>query len=358
MCLPVSMRDQFFRGQDMRFKGWEKTKITTDTGETVDAICPVIVSASRSTDIPAFYSKWFFNRLNRGHCLWINPFNQTRQYISFHKTRLFVFWSKNPEPFIDRLQELDSRNVNYYFQFTLNDYENDDLEPALPSLHHRINVFKRLSKQVGKERIIWRFDPLVLTDRIDAAALVEKMYRVGEAVSKYTAKLVISFADIARYRNVRRNLAGAGIRYRFFQDEDILFIAENLRQLSEDLGLAVATCAEEMDLDAYGIVHNKCIDDELIIKNFSSDEQLMAFLGVKNSGSSLFPGFGDGRRLNLKDPGQRKACNCIVSKDIGQYNTCGHLCRYCYANFSEKRVFKNLSKRTHDHSESILAKQG
>jgi len=338
----------------MSFKGWEKSEIRTDTGQTVAAIHPVIVSASRSTDIPAFYSKWFFSRLDRGYCLWINPFNQTRQYISFDKTRLFVFWSKNPEPFIDRLYELDRRHFNYYFQFTLNDYENDDLEPGVPPLHRRIDVFKRLSRQIGKERVIWRFDPLVLTDRIDAAALVKKIYKIGEKISPYTEKLVISFADIACYKNVQRNLVRAGIQYRLFRDEDILFISENLQQLSADLGLVVATCAEEVDLGAYGIVHNKCIDDELIIKNFSSDEQLMAFLGVKNSGSGRLTRSGAGSSLNLKDKGQRKACNCIVSKDIGQYHTCGHLCRYCYANFSEKRVMRNIDKRTHDHSESIL----
>ncbi len=338
----------------MGFKNWEKSEITTDTGEKANAICPVIVSAGRSTDIPAFYSKWFFNRLDRGYCVWINPFNQMRQYISFDKTRLFVFWSKNPEKFIDRLPELDSKNINYYFQFTLNDYENDDLEPGVPPLRRRIDVFKRLSRQIGKQRVIWRFDPLVLTDRIDAAALVEKIYRVGEKISKYTNKLVISFADIARYRNVQRNLVSAGIRYRLFSDEDILFIAENLQQLSADLGLVVATCAEEMDLGAYGIVHNKCIDDELMIKNFSSDKRLMKFLGASNSYLNRLPGFESGTSLNLKDRGQRKACRCIVSKDIGQYNTCPHLCRYCYANFSEKKVKKNLGTRTHDHFESIL----
>lgn len=339
----------------MRFNGWERREIKTDTGEKANAIHPIIVSAGRSTDIPAFYSKWFFNRLDNGYCLWINPFNQTRQYISFDKTRLFVFWSKNPEKFIDRLPELEGRNINYYFQFTLNDYENDDLEPGVPPLHRRIDVFKRLSRQIGKERVIWRFDPLVLTDRIDAAALVEKIYKIGEKISPYTEKLVISFADIACYKNVQRNLVRAGIQYRLFRDEDILFISENLQQLSADLGLVVATCAEKMDLSAYGIVHNKCIDDELMIKNFSSDERLMKFLGVKNLSSNLFPGFGAKSPLNLKDKGQRKACNCIVSKDIGQYNTCGYLCRYCYANSSEKRVRENRSKRTHDHSESILA---
>lgn len=340
--------------QQMRFKGWEKSEITTDTGEKINAIHPVIVSASRSTDIPAFYSKWFFNRLDKGYCIWINPFNHARQYIAFDKTRLFVFWSKNPEPLTDHLTELDRRNINYYFQFTVNAYEDDDLEPLVPPLRHRIDLFRRLSDQIGKQRVVWRFDPLVLTNRIDAAALVEKIFRAGEKISKYTEKLVISFADIARYKNVKRNLAKAGIQYKLFRDEDIIFIAKSLKKLSADLNLEVATCAEEMDLSAYGIGHNKCIDDELIINNFSFDEHLMKFLGVKNPYSNLFPELETVCHLNLKDRGQRKACRCIVSKDIGQYNTCPHLCRYCYANFSEKRVKENLEKRTHDHFESIL----
>ncbi len=339
----------------MSFKGWEKSEIRTDTGKNVVAIHPVIVSASRSTDIPAFYSKWFFNRLDRGYCLWINPFNQARQYICFDKTRLFVFWSKNPENMLHSLQVLDSRKINYYFQFTLNDYDADDLEPAVPPLHNRIAVFKRLSDQIGKARVIWRFDPLVLTARIDARTLVEKIYRVGKKISNYTEKLVVSFADIAVYPNVRKNLDRAGIPYRFFSAEDICFIAEKLGQLGDDLGLEVATCAEEVDLGAHGIGHNKCIDDGLIIKNFSPDDRLMAFLGVDNSYQRLFSGFEARERPNLKDKGQRKECRCIVSKDIGQYNTCPHLCRYCYANFSEKTVLKNVGGRTHDNSESILS---
>ena len=108
-------------------------------------------------------------------------------------------------------------------------------------------------------------------------------------------------------------------------------------------------------LGAYGIGHNKCIDDGLIIKNFSADDRLMAFLGVDNSYPRLFSGFEARERPNLKDKGQRKECRCIVSKDIGQYNTCPHLCRYCYANFSEKTVLKNVGGRTHDNSESILS---
>lgn len=115
----------------------EKVIITTDCGEKLEAIAPVIISASRSTDIPAFFSKWFFNRLKKGYCTWINPFNQQKQYISFSKCKVIVLWTKNPEPIIPYLHLLDEMGIHYYFQVTLNDYVNEKLEPNLPPLEKK-----------------------------------------------------------------------------------------------------------------------------------------------------------------------------------------------------------------------------
>lgn len=130
----------------------DKIKIRKDNGELVEATAPVIISASRSTDIPAFYAKWFINRLNAGYCVWYNPFNQQPMYISFKNTKAVVFWTKNPEPMIEYLPELDQRGIYYYFQVTLNDYEYERFEPNVPSLQHRIEVFKKLSKKSAKKR--------------------------------------------------------------------------------------------------------------------------------------------------------------------------------------------------------------
>ena len=129
----------------------ERVKIETDDGKQVEATAPVIISASRSTDIPAFYAKWFFNRLAKGYCAWYNPFNQQKMYISFGRCHVIVFWTKNPAPIIPYLPELDKRGIHYYFQVTLNDYVKEEFEPNVPSVEERVETFKKLSSLIGKE---------------------------------------------------------------------------------------------------------------------------------------------------------------------------------------------------------------
>jgi hypothetical protein len=338
----------------MAFDGWETTRITSDDGRRVTAVQPVIVSASRSTDLPAFHHEWFYNRLKKGHVVWTNPFNGSRQYVSFSKVRVFVFWTKNPQHFMERLCELDTGNYNYYFQFTLNDYADEGLEPFVPPLKKRIEIFRRLSDKVGRQRVIWRFDPLILTEKASVQTLTDKVARVAGALKDHTEKLVTSFADIDGYQKVRRNLDQAGIQWRNFSEFELTTMARNLRSIGEENQLEIATCAERVDLSSCRIVHNKCVDDELMIRLFPNDEKLMDFLGVGNPHSSLFPGHGKKGGAGLKDRGQRKACGCIVSKDIGQYSTCKHFCAYCYANDSKEIVMKNFSGMTQDACESIL----
>lgn len=346
----------------MTFKSWDKIKIETDNGDITDAIAPIIISASRSTDIPAFHAEWFINRLNKGYVVWINPFNRNqRQYVSFEKTRVIVFWTKNAEPIIPFLKEINEKDINYYFQFTLNDYENEGFEPNVPKLENRINTFKKLSNTIGKEKVIWRFDPLILTDKLGVEQLIDKVYRVGESIHKYTNKLVISFADIEPYAKVKRNLKNADIEYKDFDQNSMERFADEINKINKEWGLEIATCAESFNLKKYNIKHNKCIDDDLMIKLFNEDKILMEFLRDKKEHEPKkidLSSFGGGSEIEviqskLKDKGQRKECGCIVSKDIGQYNTCMHLCVYCYANFSEKVVRKNLEKITMN-SESIL----
>ena len=136
----------------------DKVIININGAKSVQAVAPVIISASRSTDIPAFYAKWFFNRLAKGYCIWYNPFNKKPTYVSFSRCKVIVFWTKNPEPIIPFLPELDKRGIHYYFQVTLNDYEQEGFEPCVPKLAHRVEVFKRLSALIGKEKVIWRFE--------------------------------------------------------------------------------------------------------------------------------------------------------------------------------------------------------
>lgn len=311
------------------------------------AVKPVIVSASRATDIPAFYGRWLQNRIKAGYVRWVNPFNATQNAIvSFERTRVFVFWTKNAKPMFPYLSTVEEHNFNYYFQFTLNNYEDDGLEPHLPSLASRIQTFKELSIRLGSHRVVWRFDPLILTDRLSIDVLINRIQDIAEHLHGFTRKLVISFADIGHYKKVQSNLARADIRYQEFTPELMREFASKLRSVSRDWGVKIGTCSEQVDLAEYNIEHNRCVDDQLLIENFSHDKQLMDFLGYEPDM------FGAPARPNMKDKGQRKACGCIVSKDIGAYNTCPFLCTYCYATASRTAV--ESSRRRHDEEGDAL----
>lgn len=314
---------------------WGKVKIVVD-GVECDAQAPVIVSASRSTDIPAFYSDWLVNRVQQGFVKWTNPFNGVPLYVSFEKARLFVFWTKNPKPMLDTLDFFDDRGFNYYFQFTLNDYDVERLEPGVPSVESRIATFIELSRRLGKERVIWRFDPLLLTETLSVADLLKKAEKVGHALAPYTSRLVFSFGDISAYAKVAKNLARAGVQAREFSVEEMHAFAQGISGLNQHWGLKLGTCAEKVDLASYGVEHNRCVDDRLITSLFKQDTCLMEFLGVgaEPAQADLFGARPVKKRKSLKDTGQREACGCIASKDIGEYNTCPHLCVYCYANAS------------------------
>lgn len=336
----------------------DRIEIVNDGGDTVFAQAPVIISASRSTDIPAFYSDWFLHRLKKGYSAWTNPFNGVKSYVSYKHVRLIVFWSKNPEPLLDPsgiLDYLTEHGINAYIQFTLNDYVSEGIERGVPPLDKRIDTFKRLVDRLGFGKVIWRFDPLILTDSIDVDALLEKCSNIGEQLKGYTEKLVFSFADISDYRKVKSNLLAGGIRYREFSETDMLTFSCGLQRLNKEWGLTLATCGERIDLDRFGIVHNKCVDDDLMIKYFSDDEILMRHLGVEIE-SDLFTGERvviKSKKSN-KDKGQRLYCGCIASKDIGQYNTCIHMCEYCYANSSKELARKNyMAHRDNPLSETI-----
>lgn len=321
---------------------WQKCTIETPHGKK-QGIAPLIISASRSTDVPAFYSDWFINRLRKGYSKWINPFNRQEQFISFSKAKFIVFWSKNPKPILQHLKEIDSYGINYYFQFTLNDYEKERLEPNVPSLIERLDTFKELSLRLGKESVIWRFDPLIMIDGLDLNQLIEKIERIGNEIYKFTEKLVFSYVDISNYAKVKNNFQRAGIKYLEFDPETMIEAAEKIRKLNEKWELEICTCAERLSLENYGIKHNKCIDDELILRISPNDTELKKFLGYDRQHQTEM--FSEKTLVNksLKDKGQRLECGCILSKDIGQYNTCGHLCTYCYANHSSKIVHRNLN---------------
>lgn len=140
----------------------DKPNIVLENGTEVACQEPVVVSASRSTDIPAFYSDWFFHRLKVGYSAWTNPFNGVKMYVSYAKTRFIVFWSKNPRPLLNHLEVLKERGIGCYIQYSLNDYEDEKLERGVPAIAERIDTFKKLVQALGVGSVIWRFDPLML----------------------------------------------------------------------------------------------------------------------------------------------------------------------------------------------------
>ena len=172
----------------------DKLNIKLENGVSVDAQAPHIISASRSTDIPAFYADWFFHRLKVGYSVWTNPFNGVRSYVSYGNARFIVFWSKNPRPLLEHLNELEDKGINCYVQYTLNDYEADNLERNVPPLMDRIDTFHLLQERLGLGGVIWRFDPMILTDAIGVEELLRKAEKIGNQLKGATEKLVFSFA--------------------------------------------------------------------------------------------------------------------------------------------------------------------
>lgn len=325
----------------------DKIPITTGDGRTVEALAPLIVSASRSTDIPAFYAQWFINRLKAGYVVWQNPFNRQAMYVSFKNVKVVVFWTKNPRPLLPLLGELDDRGIHYYFQFTLNDYGKEGFEPHVPPLGERVETFRALSGQTGREKVVWRFDPLIVSPQLSTQHLLEKVRNLGNRLKGCTDKLVFSFIDVLAYRKVQLNLrketglfSGRSMESAEFTPQQMHETAEGLAEIrdrwkSEGWNISLATCAEPVNLERYGIEHNRCIDSELMKRIFPHDKDLVYYLnyGKQPGKNALFP--EEAKTLGAgkwKDKGQRKDCGCMTSKDTGRYNTCGHLCIYCYAN--------------------------
>ena len=190
-----------------------------------------------------------------------------------------------------------------------------------------MDVFRRLADRLGNSRVIWRFDPLILSDRTGVTDLLEKISAIGDRLKGYTEKLVFSFADIAAYRGVKARLSGTRGGWREFDEAEMRLFASELAALNRSWGFELSTCGERIDLSPFGIGRNRCIDDELMIRLFPQDETLMRFLGWPERYRSA----SASRPNPNRDKGQREWCGCIRSKDIGAYGTCRHGCLYCYA---------------------------
>jgi len=273
----------------------------------------MIVSVSRRTDIPAFYSEWFFNRINEGFALVRNPMNHNQirtVSLKAEDVDCIVFWTKNPRSIIPYLDKLN--RYHFYFQFTLTPY-GQDIEPGLPDKTEIMDTFKRLSDKLGTHRVMWRYDPILLNEQYTVSYHVDHFSGIARTLKSYTEKATISFIDF--YSKTERAMSQLGIEK--INSEIKNDLAQQLAAIAHENSLAIDACAEDIDLSPYGITRARCIDGALIEKI-------------------------TGHPVDApKDKSQRPECGCAASVDIGAYNTCRHGCLYCYANNNQSVVLKN-----------------
>lgn len=297
----------------------------------------MIISASRRTDIPAFYADWFMQRVREGYFYRVNPFN-SRQVTGFslkpEDVDAICFWTKNPRPLMEHLHELDERGLNYYFQFTLNPYDTT-FEPNVPPLQERIETMVELAGRIGPERVVWRYDPIILSSATPSSWHLEQAERLSGLLKDATRRLVFSFCDFYGKGGGRLNRAlnGTGITLEEITApglaEALGLVARGFKIIAGRYELQIFSCSEDVELAHFGIRHGACIDGALIRELFGVTAPLP------------------------KDKGQRKACMCVESADMGVYNSCRFRCSYCYANFSEGMIASNCRKH-HPDSPSLL----
>lgn len=277
----------------------------------------MIISASRRTDIPSFYSDWMFNRLEEGYVCVRNPMNIhqiSRISLSPDVVDGIVFWTKNPTPMLERIHELDK--YIYYFQFTLNSY-GKDVERNVPSKNNVIiPTFKKLSSIIGKERVVWRYDPILINEHYTIEYHKKYFQKLCERLCNYTEKCTVSFVDL--YKNAKRNIKSLNIHVPSI--DEVFDLMSFFSKIAKENGIYIDTCAEEYDLHSLDVAHACCIDKQRLEK------------------------IGNYKLEIGKDKNQRGVCGCIESIDIGMYNTCENGCMYCYANFNSELARKNHDK--------------
>mgnify|MGYP002577124972 FL=1 len=280
----------------------------------------MILFASGRTDIPAFYSNWFINRVKAGFVDVRNPFNQKLvSRIYFSDVDLIMFCSKNPLPMINKL---DILKVPVLFHVTITPYSKD-VEPNIPDKKLIIEGVKKLSLVLGIDNVVVRYDPIFLSDKYNVDYHIKAFDKLCKNLNGYVNKIIVSFMD--EYKNVRSNKNI--LKYRAFTREDYKKIGEAFSKSAMDNGMSVQTCFEDEDLTEYGFVKGECLSHEL------------AYILT-------------GKKFKSSNVRKEKKCECVQMVDIGDYNSCMHMCKYCYANYDEKAVSSNFER--HDDNSSLL----
>jgi hypothetical protein len=288
----------------------------------------MIISASRRTDIPAFYTPWFMNRLRSGWCRVPNPFNPLQvSEISLRPedVDVIVFWTRNALPLLPHIEELQERGYRFYFLVTLMDNPRE-IDPGCPPLNSALRTFQTLVDRVGPEKVIWRYDPIVCSSLTDPGFHRRAFGQIAGRLHGYTKRCIVSLMH--PYRKVERRLMSKGIALTTWEERNLGDLMRSLAKEAGERDMEILSCASAVDLERYGINRGKCVDDTYIREVF----------GIEVT--------------HRKDPSQRGACGCVVSKDIGMYDTCLFGCLYCYATNSFERARANY--RRHDSAGSSL----
>lgn len=286
----------------------------------------MIISASRRTDIPAFYSEWFFNRIKEKYLLVPNPFNPktiSRVSLAPEVIDCIVFWTKNPSPMIHKLSKL--KDYKYYFQFTVNPY-GKDIENHIPSLSRRIEIFKKLADLIGKEKVVWRYDPILTNKKYTVSFHKEAFAKIAESLKDHTDRCMLGFID--HYHHIRSSVRKLDIEP--LKPEEIQEMAVSFKETTGHYpNIEMDTCTIKVDLSALGIPGGMCIDKKRV-------EQITGYpISAK------------------KDKNQRNICNCIESIDIGTYESCLNGCIYCYA-IKGNHITSEANYKKHDKNSPLL----
>ena len=282
----------------------------------------MIINTGCRTDIPAFYSKWLMNRIREEYVLVRNPYNPlnvTKYSLSPEVVDCLAFCTKNPEPMLEYLDELDK--YKQYWFVTLTPY-GKDIEPNVPDKEKVIDSFKKLSNHIGINSIGWRYDPIFINDRFNVEKHIECFEKIARELRGYTHDCTISFLDL--YEKVKRNSP----ELKPPSKDEQIEIAKAFSKIGKENNMVIHSCCEKTYLEEYGLDISGCMSKDIVEKAI---------------GFSLNP---------PKVKNLRENCSCLMGNDIGAYNTCLHLCKYCYANYNKELVLENIKK--HDEKSPFL----
>jgi len=272
----------------------------------------MIINTGCRTDIPAYFSEWFFNRIKEGYVYVRNPYyqNQVTNYkLTPDVVDCLSFCTKNPGPMLNRIHEIDK--FNQFWFVTITPY-GKEIEPNVPDKEKIMEDFKKLSDIIGAEKIGWRYDPIFITDKYTLKIHIDNFEKMASELSGYTHDCIISFIDL--YEKTKRNFPGVKV----VVEEERYAIAKEFVRIGKKYDIKIKTCVEGQELSKFDVDCSGCVTKPVIEKA----------IGV-----------------SLKIPQKkstRGGCNCLLGSDIGAYNTCGHGCVYCYANYDQKTVINNI----------------